>query len=109
MVNGNLAMGDIYLFPLQVAWNFLGSRSCGPSFNRLHILNCTVVGTCFHRDKNIYYTMFYLNYPLSIEHPGLQIRVCNFENYFLYFSSKIYVVGTQMNRLNETVSMRRFF
>ena len=26
-----------------------------------------------------------------------------FENYFLYFSSKTYVVGTQKNRLNETV------
>ena len=25
------------------------------------------------------------------------------ENYFLYFSSKTYVVGTQKNRLNETV------
>ena len=31
--------------------------------------------------------------------PGLQIL----ENYFLYFSSKIYVVGTQKNRLNEMV------
>ena len=25
------------------------------------------------------------------------------ENYFSYFSSKTYVVGTQKNRLNETV------
>ena len=33
---------------------------------------------------------------------GLQIRVCT-GNYFLYFSSKTYVVGTQKNRLNETV------
>ena len=29
--------------------------------------------------------------------------VCVFENYFLYFSSKTYVVGTQKNRLKETV------
>ena len=33
--------------------------------------------------------------------PGLQIRV-RIRNYFLYFSSKTYVVGTQKNRLNET-------
>ena len=29
-----------------------------------------------------------------------QIRVCN-ENYFSYFSTKTYVVGTQKNRLND--------
>ena len=28
-----------------------------------------------------------------------------FENYFSYFSTKTYVVGTQMNHLNETVHM----
>ena len=28
---------------------------------------------------------------------------CVLENYFLYFSSKTYVVGTQKNGLNETV------
>ena len=28
---------------------------------------------------------------------------CVLENYFLYFSSKAYVVGTQKKRLNETV------
>ena len=33
---------------------------------------------------------------------GLQIRV-RFGKSFLYFSSKTYVVGTQKNRLNETV------
>ena len=33
---------------------------------------------------------------------GLQIRMHN-ENYFPYFSTKTYVVGTQKNRLNETV------
>ena len=33
---------------------------------------------------------------------GLPIRVL-LENCFLYFSSKTYVVGTQKNRLNETV------
>ena len=39
----------------------------------------------------------------AIQHyQGLQIRVC-IEKYFLYFSSKTYVVGTQKNRLNETV------
>ena len=57
IVFGNLATGDIYLFPLQVAWNFLASRSGGPPFNlatSLLILNCTVVGTCFHRDKIFY-------------------------------------------------------
>ena len=31
------------------------------------------------------------------------IKECVLENYFLYFSSKTYVVGTQKNRLNETV------
>ena len=31
---------------------------------------------------------------------GLQISIL--ENYFLYFSSKTYVVGTQKNHLNET-------
>ena len=52
MVFSKFATGDIYLFPLHVAWNFLGSRSCGPSFNcLLNILNCIVVGTCFHRDN----------------------------------------------------------
>ena len=33
---------------------------------------------------------------------GLLIRVC-IRNYFLYFSSKTYVVGTKKNCLNETV------
>ena len=28
---------------------------------------------------------------------------CVLEKYFLYYSSKTYVVGTQKNRLNETV------
>ena len=28
---------------------------------------------------------------------------CVLENYFLYFSSKTYVLDTQKNRLNETV------
>ena len=32
---------------------------------------------------------------------GLQLSVCN--NYFSYFSTKTYVVGTQKNRLNEKV------
>ena len=36
------------------------------------------------------------------ENSDLQIRVC-IGIYFLYFSSKTYVVGTQKNRLNETV------
>ena len=31
------------------------------------------------------------------------IYECILEIYFLYFSSKTYVVGTQKNRLNETV------
>ena len=30
-------------------------------------------------------------------------KECVLETYFLYFSSKTYVVGTQKNRLNETV------
>ena len=34
--------------------------------------------------------------------PGLQIRVC-IGKLFSFFSSKTYVVGTQKNRLNETV------
>ena len=33
---------------------------------------------------------------------GSQIIVCNW-NYFCYFSTKTYVVGTQKNRLNETI------
>ena len=36
--------------------------------------------------------------------PGPQIRVRNWKLfYFYYFSTKTYVVGTQKNRLNETV------
>ena len=38
----------------------------------------------------------------SLEVSGLQIRV-HIGNYFLNFSSETYVVGTQKNRLNETV------
>ena len=34
--------------------------------------------------------------------PGPQINVAT-ENNFSYFSTKTYVVGTQKNRLNETV------
>ena len=34
---------------------------------------------------------------------GLQIRVRIGKLFFLYFSSKTYVVGTQRKRLNETV------
>ena len=34
---------------------------------------------------------------------GLQIRVRVFENYVSYISTKTYVVGTQKNRLNETL------
>ena len=37
-----------------------------------------------------------------INKPGLQIRLRNL-NYFSYFSTKTYDVGTQKNRLNETV------
>ena len=35
--------------------------------------------------------------------PPLKLQVAIFENYFSYFSTKTYVVGTQKNRLNETV------
>ena len=31
---------------------------------------------------------------------------CVLENYFLHFSSKTYIMGTQKNRLNETVLLR---
>ena len=37
------------------------------------------------------------------QHPDIN---ANLENYFLYFSFKTYVVGTQKNRLNETVLLR---
>ena len=33
---------------------------------------------------------------------GSELRVCD-KKYFSYFSTKTYVVGTQKNRLNETV------
>ena len=39
---------------------------------------------------------------LSIGLSGPQIRVCNWK-LFSYFSTKTHVVGTQNNRLNETV------
>ena len=39
--------------------------------------------------------------------PGLQLRVRNL--FFSYFSTKTYVVGTQKNRLNETVHVRQHF
>ena len=31
--------------------------------------------------------------------------MCKSENYFSYFSTKTYVVGTQKNRLNEAVHL----
>ena len=34
--------------------------------------------------------------------PDLELRVC-IKKYFPYYSTKTYVVGTQKNRLNETV------
>ena len=37
------------------------------------------------------------------QHEQAFSKECVTENYFLYFSSKTYVVGTQKNRLNETV------
>ena len=49
----------------------------------VHNLTCTMVGI----RKSI---------------TGLQLRVRN-ENLIFYFSTKTYVVGTQKNRLNETV------
>ena len=36
----------------------------------------------------------------KLQAPGLD---CITENYFSYFSTKTYVVGTKKNRLNETV------
>ena len=39
---------------------------------------------------------------ISTHMSGLQIRLLIRKKYFLYFSSKTYVVGTQKNRLNET-------
>ena len=38
-----------------------------------------------------------------MSYAGIQIYECLLENYFLCFSTKTYVVGTQKNRLNETV------
>ena len=40
-------------------------------------------------------------YPLQTKFAGGIIIACN-KNYFSYFSTKTYVVGTQKNRLNET-------
>ena len=39
---------------------------------------------------------------MQIKRPGIQIKVC-IGILFLHFSSKTYGVGTQKNRLNETV------
>ena len=41
-------------------------------------------------------------YPEVRDHQASR-EECVFENYFSYFSTKTYVVGTQKNRLNETV------
>ena len=35
--------------------------------------------------------------------PGVKFQECVTENLFSYFSYKTYVLGTQKNRLNETV------
>ena len=45
------------------------------------------------------------HYNLNLEITGNQAsrQECVLKNYFLYFSSKTYVVGTQKNHLNEMV------
>ena len=40
-----------------------------------------------------------LDWPLCVKPPDKRV----IKNYFSYFSTKTYVVGTQKNRLNETV------
>ena len=51
-----------------------------------HYIDIEIIGVC----------------RLSISKSGLQIK-CVLENHISYFSTKTYVVGTQKNRLNETV------
>ena len=38
-----------------------------------------------------------------MDQSGLKLKECVAKNYFSYFSSKTYVVGTQKNRLNKMV------
>ena len=48
--------------------------------------------------------VFFVSFlQISHDYAGLQIRVCIGKKKFLYFSFKTYVVGTEKNRLNETV------
>ena len=51
-----------------------------------HYIDIEIIGVC----------------RLSISKSGFQIRVCT-RNYIPHFSTKTYVMGTQKNRLNETV------
>ena len=44
-------------------------------------------------------------YLVEQDHAGLQLRVRN-ENLMFLFLNETYVVGTQKNRLNETVLLR---
>ena len=39
----------------------------------------------------------------TVQKSSVSCQVCVTEKYFSYFSTKTYVVGTQKNRLNETV------
>ena len=55
------------------------------------LLSCLIFGPTYLQD--------YLD---GYGKPGLKLRV-RIEKYFSCFSNKTYVVGTQKNRLNETV------
>ena len=42
---------------------------------------------------------------MEVDNMQASSKQCKIENYFSYFSTKTYVVGTQKNRLNETVHL----
>ena len=62
----------------------------------IHLLNSKTYNSKLHSPRLI------LECVLSVDPPGLKLRVCTKKLFFLFFD-QTYVVGTQKNRLNETV------
>ena len=64
---------------------------------------CSEFSPFFHNGSNLRRSELRKAEGLMVllRHPDIKERVV--KNYFSYFSTKIYVVGPQKNRLNETV------
>ena len=92
-------------------YDYHGSQSMGQHIWFRHLLHIEKnLGCMMEDDQSQLPSMQRVKskymYPLSLAsksiYSGLQIRVC-IGKLFSLFSSKTYVVGTQKNRLNETV------